>query len=68
MKNKKVVVKDKVSAAAPKFFDASGGEVRDQASHQAAREVPVVQEARVAPVEAVAEECLEGEEDWAVKR
>jgi hypothetical protein len=45
MKNKKVVVKDKVSAAAPKFFDASGGEVRDQASHQAAREIPGIRPA-----------------------
>ena len=40
----------------------------DNFSAKAAREVPVVQEGPVAPVEAMAEECLEGEEDWAVKR
>jgi hypothetical protein len=41
------------------------GAAVDSFSVKAAREV---QEGRVAPVEAMAEECLEGEEDWAVKR
>jgi hypothetical protein len=40
----------------------------DNFSVKAAPEALVGQAGRVAPVEAVAEECLEGEEDWAVKR
>jgi hypothetical protein len=44
------------------------GAAVDNFSVKAAREVPVVQEGRVVPVEAAAKECLEGEEDWVVKR